>query len=205
MSKNYNTNLQTNNTNLQAILNTINTLPEAGSGGGSLPTLTNPAVNEEVFEGKEYIDNNGNKKTGNFTINEELNTIDTMLTQLESSLNGKIVGGGGNIETCSVRVMVSGMRGNTMKFTYIQQYINGQISTIRLTSTTLVENVPCNSIVVVSYPLDSEDSDDYEAHIGGDYGDSEILFNSVALGIAIFRISSFPTSDVISLQCIGID
>jgi hypothetical protein len=31
----YNTDLQTNNTNLQSILDTINNLPEAGSGGGS--------------------------------------------------------------------------------------------------------------------------------------------------------------------------
>lgn len=43
---NYNSNLQTNNTNLQSILDTINALPEAGT---DLPELTNPANASEVL------------------------------------------------------------------------------------------------------------------------------------------------------------
>lgn len=37
---NYNSQLQSNNTDLQAILNTINELPSAGGGGGSVGTCT---------------------------------------------------------------------------------------------------------------------------------------------------------------------
>lgn len=201
MSKNYNSDLQINNTNLQAILNTINTLPETG-GNTTLPTLTNPAINVEVFEGKEYIDNNGVKKTGTFTINEELNTIDTMLVKLESSLNDKISGGQTNIETCSVRTVVYGMSGNTMKHTYMQQYVDGQINVVELTSTTLVENVPCNSLVIVSFPSSYFETDDgYIITIADNYGDSELLFADRTLGYAIFRVSSIPTPEVITFQC----
>lgn len=39
--------------------------PIMTGGGGALPELTNPAERDEVVEGKEYIDKDGNKKVGN--------------------------------------------------------------------------------------------------------------------------------------------
>lgn len=57
----YNSNLQTNNTNLQSILDTINALPEAGT---DLPELTNQGTASDLLSGKELIDQNGNIVTG---------------------------------------------------------------------------------------------------------------------------------------------
>lgn len=58
---NYNSNLQTNNTNLQSILDTINALPEAGT---DLPELTNQGTASDLLSGKELIDQDGNIVTG---------------------------------------------------------------------------------------------------------------------------------------------
>ena len=60
---NYNSNLQTNNTSLQEILDTINELPEA-SGGVKLPTLTNEGSAADLLAGKELIDGGGNVVEG---------------------------------------------------------------------------------------------------------------------------------------------
>lgn len=54
---------------LAAIASAISGLP---SGGGDLPSLDNPAAEADVLEGKEFIDQSGEKKTG------------TMLTPLPS-------------------------------------------------------------------------------------------------------------------------
>ena len=82
---NYNQNLQSNNVDLQSILNTINNLPEAG--GVELPTLSNEGTSSELFFGKQLIDGDGNVVTGSFTIDAELNTQDDLITQIQSVVN----------------------------------------------------------------------------------------------------------------------
>lgn len=62
VSNNYNSELQSNNTDLLAILNSINELPEAG--GVDLPELSNPGTAADLLSGKELIDGDGNKVTG---------------------------------------------------------------------------------------------------------------------------------------------
>ena len=59
----YNTELQSNNADLQEILDAVNALPEAG-GGVELPELTNPGTAEDLEDGKELIDAEGNIVTG---------------------------------------------------------------------------------------------------------------------------------------------
>ena len=59
MANNYNSTLQSNNTDLQAILNTINELPEANN-GVDLPTLTNEGSASDLLSGKQLIDSEGN-------------------------------------------------------------------------------------------------------------------------------------------------
>jgi hypothetical protein len=59
---NYNSTLQSNNIDLQAILNQINELPEAG--GVELPALTNEGSASDLLSGKELIDGEGNVVTG---------------------------------------------------------------------------------------------------------------------------------------------
>ena len=66
MANNYNSTLQSNNTDLQAILNTINELPEVG--GAILPTLTNEGNSSDLVAGKQLIDGNGNIVTGEVPI-----------------------------------------------------------------------------------------------------------------------------------------
>lgn len=57
----YKTDLQSNNIDLQSILDTINTLPEAGV---QLPTLTNEGSASDLLSGKQLIDSDGNVVTG---------------------------------------------------------------------------------------------------------------------------------------------
>lgn len=73
MSKNYNSELQSNNTDLQAILNTINELPEAG--GVELPELSNPGTAADLLSGKELIDGEGNIITGTIASKTSINLI----------------------------------------------------------------------------------------------------------------------------------
>ena len=51
-----------------------------------LPELTNPADESEVFLDQEYIDVNGAKKTGTFTIDEELNAQDTLISEQDAKI-----------------------------------------------------------------------------------------------------------------------
>lgn len=60
--------------------------------GVDIPELTNPAESSEVFSGTEYIDAEGNKQTGTFSIDEELSTQDDLIAQIQSVLDGKIGG-----------------------------------------------------------------------------------------------------------------
>jgi hypothetical protein len=86
MANNYNTTLQTNNTDLQAILNTINELPEAGSGG--IDTSDATATADKIFLNESAYVNN-EKVVGTFTIDEELTTQDSLVTQIENILATK--------------------------------------------------------------------------------------------------------------------
>jgi surface protein len=78
--------------------NQMATAIEDISAGVELPELSNPAEAAEVFEDKEYIDATGAKKTGTFTITPELSILDTLLTTLETSLEGKAGGGHSFVE-----------------------------------------------------------------------------------------------------------
>lgn len=62
-------------------------------GGVILPELDNPASNANVIQGYEYIDEDGNKKTGSFTVEPEISEQDTLLSELQTVLSGKANGG----------------------------------------------------------------------------------------------------------------
>ena len=59
------TDLQSNNNDLQGILNIINGLPAANT--NELPTLSQPATVDKVLSGYDYIDGDGNQKVGTMT------------------------------------------------------------------------------------------------------------------------------------------
>ena len=77
---NYNTQLQSNNTDLQTILNTINKLPNAGGSGIELPSLTNEGTASNLLNNKQLIDGNGDVIIGtmpnNGTIISTMDGID---------------------------------------------------------------------------------------------------------------------------------
>ena len=60
------TELQSNNNDLQGILNIINGLPAANT--NELPTLSKPATVDKVLSGYDYIDGDGNQKVGTIPI-----------------------------------------------------------------------------------------------------------------------------------------
>ena len=62
-------------------------------GGVELPELNNQAEESEVFLGKEYIDSDGQKKTGKFTIDDELIEQDSLISQIRAGLNNKTSSG----------------------------------------------------------------------------------------------------------------
>jgi len=80
-------------TTLPSLLEKINSLPDAGSGGVELPELTSPATSADILLGKEAINAEGNKITGNFSIDEELTAQDSLISQIQTALEGKASGG----------------------------------------------------------------------------------------------------------------
>jgi hypothetical protein len=72
--------IKQNITSLQNLLEQVNALPDAGSGGIELPELTNPAEASDILENKEVINANGSKIIGampnNGTITSTMDGID---------------------------------------------------------------------------------------------------------------------------------
>lgn len=88
--------LLNNTANLQEILETVNSLPNA-SGGVDLPDLTNPADTNEVFAGKEVIGQDGEVKVGSFTIESELSEQSDIIALIRDAVDNlpeKDEGGG---------------------------------------------------------------------------------------------------------------
>lgn len=81
-----NTELANNNIDLQAILNTINTLPEAGNGGTDTSDAT--ATSADILNGKTAYGADG-KLTGTFSLDTEITTQENIITQIETVLQSK--------------------------------------------------------------------------------------------------------------------
>lgn len=88
----YNSNLQSKNTKIQSLIDKANALPDK-TNGVELPTLSNPAENSEIFLNKEVIGQNGQIKTGTFTLANELDTQDDLIAQIQVALESKASGG----------------------------------------------------------------------------------------------------------------
>ena len=76
--------IKNNTTSLQSLLEAVNALPEASTGGVELPTLTNEGSASDLLSGKQLIDQDGNAITGamtnNGTVSKTLNTSTTSYT-----------------------------------------------------------------------------------------------------------------------------
>ena len=88
--------IKNNTTLLQNILSQVNNLPSV-SEGVELPELVNPAAAADIGLNKEAIDAEGNKITGTFTLDEEVDTNTELIAQIASALEGKAACGGGEM------------------------------------------------------------------------------------------------------------
>lgn len=57
------------------------------TGGVELPQLTNEGSAGDLLSGKELIDGDGNVVTGSFTIDEELDTNDNLISQIQNAVD----------------------------------------------------------------------------------------------------------------------
>ena len=96
---NYNSTLQTNNADLQSILNTINTLPEF-SEGVELPELANEGTAANLLLNKQLIDSEGNIVTGTMPNNGSITrTMDGVNTKSVSIPAGYTSGGSVSLDS----------------------------------------------------------------------------------------------------------
>ena len=80
----YKTELQSNNTDLQTILDTINALPK----GVQLPTLSNPATSEIIPNGYEAVDGEGKLIAGTGVGLGDATVADVLTGKTFTSVNG---------------------------------------------------------------------------------------------------------------------
>lgn len=84
--------IKNNTAFLQELLNAVNNLPDAGSGGGDLPELSNPGAPSDLLAGKELIGQNGAKITGSMSnigaVTQSLNANATSYTIPSGYHNG---------------------------------------------------------------------------------------------------------------------
>lgn len=90
-----NESLSANNLDLQSLIDQANALPDAG--GIELPELSNPANADEVFSGKQLIDDDGNVVTGTFTIDNELDAQDYLISQIQAAVDSLPEAGNGEL------------------------------------------------------------------------------------------------------------
>ena len=86
--------IKNNTTSLQELLEAVNNLPNAGSGGVDLPELTNEGTESDLMLGKELIDGDGRVVIGSFTIDSELTAQDDLIAQIQAVVDGLPEAGG---------------------------------------------------------------------------------------------------------------
>lgn len=95
------------------------------AGGVNLPDLNSPATADEIFAGKEAIDENGNVLSGSFTIEKELSEQDDLISQIENALNGKVVSGGIILEALDNPATASDIASGKQAYSDIGELIIG--------------------------------------------------------------------------------
>ena len=102
---------------------------EVGSGGVDLPELTNEGTAADLMLNKELIDSEGNKVTGTFTIATELATQDSLISQIQTALQGKAAGGGVELPTLNNPASASDILSGKEAIDSLGNVLTGTIAT----------------------------------------------------------------------------
>lgn len=119
--------LNSNNLDLQSLIEQANSLPDAG--GVELPELTNEGSASDLMLGKELIDADGSKVTGTFSIDSELITQDDLIAQIQAAVDslpeaGSGSGGSASYDTCTLQINNQSSEQPKLAYTSIE---NGKI------------------------------------------------------------------------------
>lgn len=184
---NYKIELQSNNTDLQAILDAVNALPEAST-GVELPTLTNEGTATDLLSGKQLIDQEGNIVTGTIPILTEDDI--TVIENVIMIPNGYFEDSKTEIDvplaeqaTPSIAVSSTGLI--TASVTQNAGYVrDGTIikGTKQLTTKAATTYTPTTSNQTIA-------SDTYLIGIQTIEGDSNLVAENIKSGVSIFGIS----------------
>lgn len=115
---------------------------------GGIDTSDATAEAGEIFYGETaYVD--GKKITGSFTIDDEIGDQISLISQIQSALEGKAAGGGSGseIETCTVK-FITNVDGETINYVYYTAFEDGKIVGKEISDITTpytISNVVCNS------------------------------------------------------------
>lgn len=141
--------LQNNITNLQNLLDKVNTLPEAGT---DLPELTNEGSESDLMLNKELIDADGNIVTGTFTIDSELSTQNDLIAQIQSVVDSlpNASSGGTNNEIETVNVVCNYNSEPDTGIWYIDETCTLRYNSFRLNQQYAVMK---NTIFVIDYDV----------------------------------------------------
>lgn len=112
------------------------------------PNMTNPAIEGDVLENKEYINEDGDKKTGTFTIDEEVTTQEDLIAQIQTALEGKVAGDNISYDTCTLNLSTDG---TIYKVAYLTVDENNNINAIasNVNSNSFTAKCLCNSFIAV--------------------------------------------------------
>lgn len=161
-------------------------------GGVELPDLAIEGEAYELFLGKELIDGNGNVVTGTFTIDNELNTQNDLITQIQNAVNNLPDAGGGEVsnstctvtfdnsisEDCAIMIVVATVLENGVRKTYTYTFNKLQEGPKYVMT---IPNCVCNtSIVLVTDGGYSYQSPSYVEISGSALLDSEsVVINTI--------------------------
>lgn len=165
-------------------------------GGVALPELENEGSASDLLSGKQLINGEGNKVTGTFSIDSELNAQDSLIAQIQTALQGKAGGGSGggdSIGTFTLRIYSESSMSAINCIWYIS---NNQPSTWEF------DGLPTNEIVINNIDVNTY----FIIDSGVFYGSQNIMIEDMssnlinAFGDTIFYGTQPNTTETIKIM-----
>ena len=129
----------------------------AGKVAGGIDTSDATATASDIFSGETaYV--NGSKVTGTFSIDNELTTQDSLITQIQAAVDNLPEASGGSVETCTVTITDAFADGTELEiiattvvngvetpYIFLHDVVEGNTTSPPYT----IENVKCGSIITI--------------------------------------------------------